>query len=284
MDKRNIVKNNIINNKEGINNMKEMKNKKKIDIEEIENIKAWISNYIKSAHSNGVILGMSGGKDSLITAKLCVDALGSDKVLGVIMPNGEMKDCQVAIDTCKLLGIRYYNIDINNLYSAMIDNIMPILKKEDKPLSTVTTFNIPPRFRMVTLYSIAGSMGYLVANTSNLSESMVGYTTKWGDNVGDFAVLANYTKEEVCQIGLLLGLPENLVNKVPDDGLTGKTDEDKLGFSYQELDNFIRNGKKGEKYDIISKMHALSEHKRVGVAKYPYNDKNYFYQDDEIEL
>ncbi len=254
-----------------------------MDKKEIEKIKLWISDYIKNAHANGVILGMSGGKDSLITAKLCVDALGKDKVLGVIMPNGEMKDCQVAIESCQLLGIRYYNININNLYKDMLDNISPILKNEDKPLSTVTTYNVPPRLRMVSLYAIAGSLGYLVANTSNLSEAMVGYTTKWGDNVGDFAVLANYTKDEVCQLGLLLGLPENLVNKVPDDGLTGKTDEDKLGFSYQELDNLIRNGKKGEKYDLISKMHRLSEHKRVGTAKFPNDTKNYFYE-DEIEL
>lgn len=255
-----------------------------MDKNEIEKIKLWIRDYIKSAHANGVILGMSGGKDSLITAKLCVDALGKDKVLGVIMPNGEMKDCQVAIESCQLLGIRYYNIDINNLYKDMLDHIMPILKNEDKPLSTVTTYNIPPRLRMVSLYSIAGSLGYLVANTSNLSETMVGYTTKWGDNVGDFAVLASYTKEEVCQLGLMLGLPQNLVNKVPDDGLTGKTDEDKLGFSYAELDNYIRTGKKGEKFEVIKKMHNLSEHKRVGVAKYQYETNNYFYEENEIDL
>ncbi len=250
---------------------------------EIENIKKWIKDYIKSAHANGVILGMSGGKDSLITAKLCIDALGKDKVVGVIMPNGEMKDNKVAVESCELLGIRYYNININSLYTNMIDNITPILKKEDKPLSTVTTFNIPPRLRMVTLYSIAGSLGYLVANTSNLSEGMVGYTTKWGDNVGDFSVLANYTKEEVCQLGLMLGLPEHLVNKVPDDGLTGKTDEDKLGFSYKELDEYIRTGKKGNKFDTISKMHRLSEHKRVGVAKYPNETKNYF-NEEELDV
>ena len=144
----------------------------------------------------------------------------------------------------------------------------------------MTTFNVPPRLRMVTLYSIAGSLGYLVANTSNLSEGMVGYTTKWGDNVGDFGPLANFTKEEVCEIGILLGLPDRLVNKIPDDGLSGQSDEEKLGFSYAELDNFIRHGKKGEKFDKISHMHKISQHKRIGVVKYENDLKNYFDEDE----
>ena len=143
-------------------------------------------------------------------------------------------------------------------------------------LSTVTTFNTPPRIRMVTLYSIAGSLNFLVANTSNLSEGMVGYTTKWGDNVGDFSPIANYTKEEVCEIGLLLGLPSDLVNKVPEDGLSGQSDENKLGFPYSSLGNFIRKGERDEHFEKIEKMHKNSYDKRVGVVKYNNTLKNYF--------
>ena len=251
-----------------------------MDKREIENIKNYIKDYLKEAHANGVVLGMSGGKDSLVTAKLCADAIGKENVIGIIMPNGEMKDCSVAKESCDIIGIRYYEVNIGNIYGNVIDSTTPILKKEGKPLSTVTTFNVPPRLRMVTLYSIAGSLGYLVANTSNLSEGMVGYTTKWGDNVGDFGPLANFTQEEVCEIGILLGLPDRLVNKTPDDGLSGQSDEEKLGFSYAELDNFIRHGKKGEKFDKISHMHKISQHKRIGVVKYENDLKNYFDEDE----
>ena len=251
-----------------------------MDKREIENIKKYIKDYLKEAHAKGVVLGMSGGKDSLVTAKLCADAIGKENVIGIIMPNGEMKDCSVAKESCDIIGIRYYEVNIGNIYGNVIDSTTPILKKEGKPLSTVTTFNVPPRLRMVTLYSIAGSLGYLVANTSNLSEGMVGYTTKWGDNVGDFGPLANFTKEEVCEIGILLGLPDRLVNKIPDDGLSGQSDEEKLGFSYAELDNFIRHGKKGEKFDKISHMHKISQHKRIGVVKYENDLKNYFDEDE----
>lgn len=252
-----------------------------VDKKEIENIKQWIRSYLTSSHANGVVLGMSGGKDSLVTAKLCADALGKHKVLGIIMPNGDMKDNKVAIESCKLLGIRYYEINIKNIYDLSIYNIREVLERENRQLSTVTTYNIPPRLRMSTLYSIAGSLGYLVANTSNLSETMVGYTTKWGDNVGDFGVLANFTKEEVCQLGILLGLPPHLVNKAPDDGLTGKSDEDKLGFKYKSLDDFIRKGLKSEEHDKIMAMHKSSQHKRIGVVKYQSNLTNFF--EDEKE-
>ena len=246
-------------------------------IEDIENIKTWIKNYVyNEAHASGVVLGMSGGKDSLVTAKLCVDAIGKENVLGVIMPNGNMKDIDIAKRSCDVLGIRYYIVNINNAYNNIINNISPLLKTENKDLNTVTTFNIPPRLRMVTLYAVAGSMGYLVANTSNLSEGMVGYTTKWGDNVGDFSPIANFTKEEVCEIGLLFGLPADLVNKVPEDGLSGKSDEDKLGFPYSSLGNYIRKGIKDDYFDKIEKMHKISTHKRIGVVKYKSNLKNYF--------
>ncbi len=244
--------------------------------EEVIKIENWIKSYVKSSGAKGVVLGMSGGKDSLVTAQLCANALGKENVIGLIMPNGKMKDNEIATLSCKLIGIRHYEVDVNSLYNIVLDNIDPILKAEDRPLSPVSTINTPPRLRMLTLYAVAGSMNYLVANTSNLSEAEVGYTTKWGDNVGDFGPLANFTTAEVCEIGMLLGLPRELVYKIPDDGLSGQSDEEKLGFTYEEENNYIRKGIKGEKFDKISHMHKISEHKRVGVAKYKNDYENNF--------
>ena len=245
-------------------------------MEEIKNLENWIKDYVKSAYAKGVVLGMSGGKDSLIVAKLCINALGKENVVGVIMPNGEMIDYTDAKTTCELLGIKYFVIDIKNAYSDIINNSQNVIENLGLSLSSVTTINTAPRIRMTTLYAIAGSLNYLVANTSNLSETMTGYTTKWGDNVGDFAPLANFTKTEVCEMGLMLGLPEYLVVKTPSDGLSGKSDEDKMGITYDELDAYIRTGKKGERFDKIQDLYKKSQHKRVGAIKFDNNLKNWF--------
>ena len=243
----------------------------------VNNIVDWIFNYVKNtAHSNGVVIGMSGGKDSFVTAKLCVMALGKENVFGVIMPNGEMKDISDAQKSCEFLGIDYVVAPITKTYNSVIENILPALKSKNKELNKDSTENTPPRLRMTTLYAIAASLGYLVANTSNLSEAMVGYTTKWGDNVGDFAPLINFTKTEVCELGILTGLPFELVYKTPSDGLSGMSDEQKLGFSYEELDDFIRNGKKAENFEKIEKSHNFSYHKREKIVNFEYNLPNHF--------
>ena len=243
---------------------------------EIKNIIDWIFNYTKSANASGVVIGMSGGKDSLVCAKLCAMAIGEDNVLGVIMPNGEMKDISDAIASCELLKIKYVVVPITNIYNDIIKEINLVLEKYNKQLNSVSTQNTPPRIRMTTLYSIAGSLNYLVANTSNLSEKCVGYTTKWGDNVGDFAPIVNFTKTEVCEIGQKIGLPTELVYKTPSDGLSGVSDEEKLGFSYEELDCFIRNGQKGQNFERIERAHKIAAHKRNPIASYNSGIKNYF--------
>lgn len=237
----------------------------------------YIKNYVESSHAKGVVLGMSGGKDSLVVAKLCAEAIGSENVFGVIMPKGEMTDIDDAVKTCEFLKIKYEIANIENSFNDTVNLTKNILKTDE--LSSVTLLNISPRLRMNLLYSVGGTLGYLVANTSNLSEKMVGYSTKWGDGVGDFAPLSNLTKTEVCKLGLALGLPNELVNKKPADGLTGKTDEDVMGFSYSELDNFIRNGIKGENFEKILKMHKVSAHKRNPISSFSKGIKNYF---DEI--
>ena len=242
---------------------------------EIKDIIEWIKNYVESAHAKGVVIGMSGGKDSLIVAKLCTLAIGEKNVFGVIMPNGEMQDYSDAVETCKLLNIPYTTINIENTYSSIIENVKSPLNSKNVTLNSVTTINVTPRVRMTTLYALAGSLNYLVANTSNLSETCVGYSTKWGDNVGDFSPVLNFTKNEVCEIGLKLGLPEKLVNKTPSDGLTGKSDEDNLGISYKNLDEFIRNGTKTSDYEKIILLYKKSSHKRNPMASFKTNKPNH---------
>ncbi|MBE5738704.1 MAG: NAD(+) synthase [Clostridiales bacterium] len=244
-------------------------------INESKKIIEWIKNYVTNCKAKGIAIGMSGGKDSLVVAKLCADALGKDNVLGVIMPNGEMTDITDAIDSCKLLRIDYQIIDISTTYKNIIEETQFALISKNTSLNSITTINTPPRIRMTILYAIAGSLNYLVANTSNLSEIMVGYSTKWGDSAGDIAPIANYTKSEVCEIGLALGLPKELVIKTSSDGLSGKSDEEKLGFTYNELDNLIRTGEKGENYDKIITLHNTTNHKRNPIPKPQTSLKNY---------
>lgn len=193
------------------------------------------------------VIGISGGKDSTIVAALCVEALGADRVIGVLMPNGVQHDIDKARDVVDCLGIRSLEI---NTFSSFISIIGDIVKTAynnrtefpDFAISNQTRVNLPPRLRMAVLYAIAQSVNGRVSNNCNLSEDYVGYSTRWGDSVGDFAPLANLTVTEVKAIGYELELPEEFIEKVPSDGLCGKTDEDNLGFSYDTLDRYIRTG------------------------------------------
>ncbi len=239
-----------------------------------EKLVKFIKDYVANSNAKGIVVGMSGGKDSFVSAALATKAIGSENVFGVIMPNGQMKDLPIAEEECKFLKINYSICDIKNTF----DEIEKISKNaiSRETLSDVSSINLAPRIRMTTLYTIAGTLGYLVMNTSNLSETMIGYSTKWGDNVGDFAPLMELTKSEVCELGLFMELPENYVLKQPDDGLSGKTDEEKIGFSYDELDEYIRTGKKRKNYEKFAKMHVISKHKRKLPEKCRFNFKNHF--------
>ena len=198
----------------------------------------WIRDWFEeNGKGCNAVIGISGGKDSSIVAALCVKALGADRVVGVLMPNGEQSDIDCSHMLVNHLGIRHYTVNIkaavDGLYSAM---------PADLPISVQTKTNLPPRVRMTTLYAISQSVNGRVANTCNLSENWVGYSTRYGDDAGDFSPLGQLTVAEVLEIGTLLGLPEVLVKKVPSDGLCGKTDEDNLGFTYAALDKYIRTG------------------------------------------
>jgi NAD+ synthase len=196
----------------------------------------WIRDFFEeNGKGCNAVIGISGGKDSSIVAALCVEALGRDRVIGVLMPNGEQADidkAQLLVDT---LGIKHYIINIKDAVDGILNNL-PF------PITEQTRQNLPPRIRMSTLYAVSQSHNGRVANTCNLSEDWVGYSTRYGDSVGDFSPCSYLTVNEVKQIGRLLGLPSELVDKVPSDGLCGKTDEDNLGFTYAELDRYIREG------------------------------------------
>lgn len=239
----------------------------------ISKITSFIKEYVAGAGAKGAVVGMSGGKDSFVVAKLCSLALGAGNVFGVILPNGETKDLEIAEHECEILGIKSKVVNIEN-----IDREIKTLTKvatDSSGLNEVSAINIAPRVRMTILYAVAANLNYLVANTSNLSETMIGYSTKWGDNVGDFAPIADFTKTEVCEIGLALGLPKEYVLKAPTDGLSGKEDEEKIGFSYSALDEFIRTEKSLQCEEKIRKMSRVTAHKRALPPKCDSERKNF---------
>ena len=198
----------------------------------------WIRDFFeKNGKDCTAVVGISGGKDSSVAAALCVEALGQDRVIGVLMPKGTQHDIDMAYMLVNHLGIKHYEVNIK----AAVDGLTDALPKDLK-LTSQTTQNMPPRIRMSTLYAVSQSVNGRVCNTCNLSEDWVGYSTRYGDSVGDFSPMSKLTVTEVKEIGYLLGLPKELVDKTPIDGLCGKTDEENLGFTYAELDRYIRTG------------------------------------------
>lgn len=215
---------------------------------------AWIKNFFENNGKDcNAVVGVSGGKDSSVAAALCVEALGKERVIGVLMPCGEQGDIDMAHLLCDTLGNRKITVDIKPCVDALKKSI-PL------ELSTQAIINIPPRVRMTTLYAVSQCHNGRVVNTGNLSEDWVGYSTRYGDAAGDFSPLCHLTVQEVKEIGRVLGLPAVLIDKVPADGLCGKTDEDNLGFTYAELDRYIRTGEIDdlEKKEIIDKKHKAN--------------------------
>ena len=217
---------------------------------------SWIRDFFRENGPDcNAVVGISGGKDSSIAAALCVEALGKDRVIGVLMPKGEQPDIDMAYMLVNHLGIRHYEINIQDAFAGVL-SAMP----QDLSLTEQTKNNLPPRIRMSTLYAVSQSVNGRVVNTCNLSEDWVGYSTRYGDAAGDFSPLCNLTVTEVKQIGHVLGLPAELVEKTPIDGLCGKTDEENLGFTYAELDTYIRTGQIQDpvKKDMIDRRHQAN--------------------------
>lgn len=210
------------------------------DFKAVKNeIVEWIRQWFKiNGPTCNAIVGISGGKDSSVVAALCAEALGADRVIGVLMPCLTQEDIDFSHALVDHLGIRSYTIPISLPVAGLIGQIGEAGIKA----SMQATINLPARIRMAALYAVSQSLNGRVANTSNLSEDYIGWATRYGDSAGDFCPIARLTSSEVQKIGMELGLPEELVYKQPCDGLTGKSDEENFGFSYSVLDQYIRTG------------------------------------------
>ena len=237
---------------------------------ELPKLIEWIQKTVGEAK---VIIGISGGKDSSVVAALCVKALGADRVIGVLMPQNEQSDIDKSYMLVNHLGIKHYVINIGKTYDALTAEIAG---KTAMDLKLAYTSNTPARIRMMTLYGIGALVGNSrVVNTCNLSEDYVGYSTKFGDAAGDFSPLSKFTASEVVELGDILGLPYVLSHKVPTDGMCGQTDEERFGFTYQQLDDYLRGRAMPPKEVVekIERMHRGSLHKLLPMPVYPLEEK-----------
>ncbi len=241
---------------------------------EANNAIEWIRDYVEKSHVNGVVVGNSGGKDSAVVIAMATKALGSNRVLTVSMPcesiEQDYDDAKLVADT---FNVRFIRVDLTDTYHTFKEEVEKELQQE---LSKESTINVKPRIRMTTLYAIAQTLNYLVIGTGNLCEAMVGYTTKWGDNASDFNPIGNFTVDEVLAIGEYLGVPDKIIHKAPNDGLGGKTDEEKMGIKYSQIAQMIECGDTDEDVkEKIIKRYKASEHKRRLVPTYKFDRKNY---------
>ncbi len=230
----------------------------------------WIRNFFEeNGKGCNAVLGISGGKDSSVVAALCAEALGKDRVIGVLMPNGQQADINDSYKLVNHLGIKYYVVNIADAYNGL-KNAFP----DDLEMSNQTIINMAPRIRMTTVYAISQSCNGRVANTCNLSEDWVGYSTRYGDAAGDFSPLCCLTVGEVIEVGRALRLPEDLIVKTPSDGLCGKTDEDNLGFTYAVLDRYIRTGEIDDPAtkELIDRKHRNNVFKLRVMPGFIYGD------------
>lgn len=231
----------------------------------------WIRSWFEENGKGCVaVVGISGGKDSSVTAALCVEALGRERVVGVLMPQGEQWDIEVARRLCAHLGIKDYTVNIGETVACLTAELAGSMQRE---LSTQAAVNLPARIRMSTLYAVSQTVKGRVANTCNLSEDWVGYSTRYGDMAGDFSPLSNLTVAEVKAIGRVLGLPDAFIEKTPIDGLSGKSDEENLGFTYEELDIYIREGRieDEEHKQRIDALHQKNRFKLEPMPKFSYS-------------
>ena len=240
----------------------------KLNDEQLKSLTLRLTNWIKESMENSggekAVIGISGGKDSSVVAALCVKALGSENVIGVLMPDGVQSDISFAEELCQSLKIKSTTVNIGNISSEFIHSLNKIEDNIIGEISEQTKLNFPPRIRMTVLYAVSQSIDKSrVINTSNISEDWIGYATVYGDTAGAFSPLGTLTSDEVVQIGRYLGLDDKFTYKVPSDGLTGETDEDIFGFTYEVLNKYIREGIYDDEKvkETIDRMHKYSRHK-----------------------
>lgn len=245
-------------------------NVKKVKKELVKWIQDWFE---ENGNGCNAVIGISGGKDSTVTAALMVEALGKERVFGVLMPNGIQADISDSKRVCEFLDIKNITVNIKDTVDTEKEKLRIALKELGKDeLSEQTIINLPPRIRMATLYAVSQSVNGRVINTCNLSEDWVGYSTRYGDSAGDVSPLANLTVDEVKKLGIELGLPKDLVYKTPSDGLCGKSDEDNLGFTYATLDKYLRTGICEDENikNIIDRKHKINKFKLELMPSYKY--------------
>lgn len=251
-------------------------------LRERDRIVSWIQKWFSNNSIEYAVIGISGGKDSTVAASLCEKALGRNRVVGVMMPNGDQSDIDDSKEVCNLYCCRSHVfrdvdlgdlVDISKIYDSVVETASQSYLRWcnrnewavdfSDPLCAKTKTNIAPRIRMIILYAFAQQIGGVVVNTCNLSEDYIGWSTKYGDAAGDIAILSHLTKTEVVQVGQALDIPDHLLHKAPADGLTGRTDEDNFGFSYEVLDSYIRTGecKDSSIKEKIDNLHAANLHK-----------------------
>ncbi len=184
--------------------------------------------------------------------------------------SSDFDDAKLVADT---FDVKFIKVDLKDTLNTLENSINVDFENN---ITREAEINIKPRLRMTTLYAIAQTLGYLVIGTGNLSEAMVGYTTKWGDSSFDFNPIGNFTVNEVLAIGKYLGVPDKILNKAPNDGLGGQTDEEKLGIKYSEIEEMIETGKTNEEAEkkILEKFEN-SRHKREKIPTYTFERKNY---------
>lgn len=245
----------------------------------------WISISMEASGGKKAVLGVSGGKDSSVVAALCKEALGKDNVIGVLMPDGIQSDISYAEEICEFLDIKSITVNIQEMTVAFSKALQGIDKNIIGEISSQSRLNIPPRVRMILLYGLSQSIDDArVINTSNLSEDWIGYATVYGDTAGAFSPLGMLTSEEVVQIGEYLGIPDKFIKKEPSDGLTGKSDEDIFGFSYEVLNRYLRQGEI-EDQSIRDKIHRMNQYSRFKFLPIPmFDPKLHLAIEDEFNI
>jgi len=224
---------------------------------------AWLRKYFEDAGSPKAVIGISGGKDSTVVAYLCVEALGKDNVVGVLMPNDEQADIADSYEVVNALSIQHITLDISASYNGLVYQFED---KANKPVSKNAKVNLAPRIRMAALYMVAQTVGGRVVGTGNLCESILGYYTLWGDGVCDVNPIANMLVSEVVELGEALGVPGHLVHKAPSDGLTGKTDEESFGFTYRDAEACILHD-----WNAVSEDAKAKIEKKIDAALWKWN-------------
>ena len=245
---------------------------------ELNNAILWIKDYVEKSKAKGVVLGLSGGKDSAVVLAMAVKALGKEKVVTVSMPchsiSEDYDDAKLVADK---FGVKFITVDLTSSYDEFETTINSVIGEAGTlEMSFEAKVNAKPRLRMTTLYAIAQSLGYLVIGTGNLCESMVGYTTKFGDSASDFNPIANFTVSEVLKIGAFLGVPDKILQRAPSDGLGGQIREEKMGIKYSQIEELIETGNTDEdaKQNILKRFNS-SKHKRTVVPIYKFDRINY---------